>query len=462
MAELRFPQGFVWGAGTAAYQVEGSATVDGRGPSIWDTFAHTPGRVLGGDTGDVAVDQYRRFRTDVAMMADLGLSAYRFSVSWPRVLPGGRGPVNERGLAYYERLVDELLRHGIMPVLTLYHWDLPQELEDAGGWGERDTAARFADYASVLAARLGDRVPLWTTLNEPWCAAFLGYASGEHAPGHTDPGLSLRAAHHLLLAHGLGAAALRAELPGPAKVSISLNPFVVLPANADPETADAVRRIDGLANRLFLDPLLGGGYPADVRRDTVALTDWAFVLDGDEKIIAAPVDLLGLNYYAPTMVHGLAPEAAPGPSPWPGSERVRFGPAPGPTTAMGWTVDATGLRALLHRLHRDYGGLPMMITENGAAFDDRLGADGAVRDLERISYLRDHLATVHEAIGSGIDLRGYFVWSLLDNFEWAYGYSKRFGIVHVDYPSQARVWKDSAHWYRQVIRDNGINGINGT
>ncbi|HEV2784025.1 MAG TPA: GH1 family beta-glucosidase [Actinophytocola sp.] len=449
-----FPEGFVWGAATAAYQVEGSTTVDGRGASIWDTFAQTPGKVLGGDTGDVAADHYRRFRADVALMAELGLSAYRFSVSWPRVQPGGRGPVNEPGLDHYEALVDELLGHGIMPVLTLYHWDLPQELEDAGGWGERDTANRFAEYAASVAGRLGDRVPLWTTLNEPWCAAFLGYASGEHAPGRTDPALALRAAHHLLLAHGLGVQALRSALPGGAQVSISVNPFVVLPASDTPEAADAARRIDGLGTRLFLDPLLRNGYPDDVRHDTAALTDWSFVTDGDEKTIAAPIDLLGINYYTTNTVDG-GGRPSGNPSPWPGCDDVRWIAARGPATAMGWTIDAGGLRGLVHRVHEEYGGIPMMITENGAAFDDRMHADG-VRDAERISYLRDHLAVVHEAISAGVDLRGYFVWSLLDNFEWSFGYSKRFGIVHVDYPTQRRVWKDSAHWYRDVIRANGV------
>jgi beta-glucosidase len=451
---LTFPPGFLWGAATAAYQIEGSTTVDGRGPSIWDTFAHTPGRVLGGDTGDVAAEHYREFRSDVALMAELGLPAYRFSVSWPRVQPGGRGAANPAGLDHYERLVDELLEHGIVPVLTLYHWDLPQELEDLGGWGARDTASRFAEYSRLVAERIGDRVPMWTTLNEPWCAAFLGYASGEHAPGHTDPALALRAAHHLLLAHGLGTSALRAALPSTAQVSITLNLSAVMPGATSAEATDAVRRIDGLANRLFLDPLFRGHYPSDVLRDTSALTDWSFVEDRDLAVVSQPLDTLGINYYAPTLVD--AGEPKEGPSPWPACEHVRFVDQPGPTTAMGWAIDAQGLRAVVHRLHEEYSPIPLMITENGAAFDDQLAPDG-VRDHERISYLHDHLTVVHQAIESGVDLRGYFVWSLLDNFEWAYGYSKRFGIVHVDYPTQRRVWKDSAYWYRQVITTNGID-----
>jgi beta-glucosidase len=453
MTKLQFPDGFVWGAATAAYQIEGSPGADGRGPSIWDTFARTPGRVANGDTGDVAADHYRRFRSDVGLMAELGLDAYRFSVSWPRIQPGGKGPANAAGLDHYERLVDELLAHGITPMLTLYHWDLPQELEDSGGWGARDTAFRFAEYTELVGARLGDRVPLWTTLNEPWCAAFLGHASGEHAPGRTDPGLALRAAHHLLLAHGLGVRVLNTVLPTTAQVSITLNLAAVLPAATSTAATAAVRRVDGLANRLFLDPLFAGHYPADVQQDTARLTDWSFVLADDLPVIATPVDMLGINYYSPTLVD--AGRAPAGPSAWPACENVRFVQPPGPTTAMGWAIDAQGLRNVVHRVHDQYRPIPLMITENGAAFDDRLGADG-VRDDDRIAYLRDHLAVVHEAIAAGVDLRGYFVWSLLDNFEWAHGYSKRFGIVHVDYPTQARVWKDSAHWYRQVISTNGL------
>jgi len=381
-------------------------------------------------------------------MAELGLSAYRFSVSWSRIQPSGKGPANQPGLDHYERLVDGLLAAGITPVLTLYHWDLPQELEDAGGWANRDTASRFADYAGLVAGRLGSRVPLWTTLNEPWCSAFLGYASGIHAPGRTDAALSLQANHHLLLAHGLGTTTLCSALPAAAQVSITLNLCAVAGAE------QAVCKIDGLANRLYLDPLLRGHYPADVVADTQALTDWGFVLPGDAEIIAAPIDVLGVNYYTPTIVD--TGVAAPGPSSWPGCDDVVFVRQPGPATTMGWTIDARGLRVLLDRLHREYPGLSLMITENGAAFDDRPAADGGIHDEQRIAYLRDHVAVVHKAIGDGVDVRGYFVWSLLDNFEWSFGYSKRFGIVHVDYATQARVWKDSAHWYRGVISANGI------
>ncbi|MGX7824557.1 GH1 family beta-glucosidase [Actinokineospora sp. 24-640] len=455
---MGFPQGFLWGAATAAYQIEGSPTADGRGRSIWDTFSHTPGKVDNGDTGDVAVDHYRQVRSDVALMADIGLDAYRFSVSWPRVQASGSGPANAAGLDFYSRLVDELLGRGIKPVLTLYHWDLPQDLEDAGGWTSRETAARFAEYAAIVADRLGDRVPLWTTLNEPWCSAFLGYGSGLHAPGRTDGEAALRSAHHLLLAHGWGVSALRAALPSDAQVSVALNPHAVSAASDSPDAVEAARRIDAVGNRIFFDPLLRGGYPDDLMLDTMSVTDWTFVREGDEAAIAAPIDVLGVNYYATARVEGFG--AADGkPSPWPGSEHVRFAPTAEPVTEMNWTIDPAGLTALLVRVHTEYGGPPMMVTENGAAFPDVVGPDGTVSDPQRVAYLREHVGALHDAIAAGVDLRGYFVWSLMDNFEWSYGYAKRFGIVHVDYANQRRVWKDSAHWYREVIKANGIDAV---
>jgi beta-glucosidase len=459
-ARLEFPPGFWWGAATAAYQIEGSVAADGRTPSIWDTFSATPGKVANGDAGTVAADHYRRYREDVDLMAELGLSAYRFSVSWPRVQPGGRGPENAAGAAFYDRLVDTLLEHRIRPVLTLYHWDLPQELEDAGGWANRDTAYRFADYAGLVAARLGNRVELWTTLNEPWCSAFLGYASGEHAPGRTDPADSLAAVHHLLLAHGLGVRSLVAEAPG-ARTSLVLNLGAVRSASGDPADHDAARRVDGLMNRLFLDPVLHGSYPADVQADTAEITDWSFVRDGDLDVIAAPIDALGINYYQPSLVGAQVPPAGPEaevlrPSAFPACEGVRFHPIPGPVTDMDWPVDATGLRDILVRLRHDYREVPLFVTENGAAYPDKVTTDGRVPDPERIAYLHGHLAAAHEALAEGVDLRGYFVWSLLDNFEWAEGYAKRFGLIHVDYDSQRRTWKDSAHWYRDVISAGGI------
>jgi beta-glucosidase len=463
-AALAFPPGFVWGVGTAAYQVEGAAAQDGRTASIWDTFARLPGRVANGDTGDVATDHYHRYAQDVALMAELGITAYRFSISWSRVRPGGRGPVNARGVDFYSRLTDELLAHGINPVVTLYHWDLPQELEDAGGWGVRGTAERFADYAAMMADRLGDRVKTWTTLNEPWCSAFLGYAAGVHAPGRHEPVTALRAAHHLNLAHGLGVQALRGSLPGGAVVSVSVNPAEVTPATESLEDRDAARRIDALQTRIFLDPILRGSYPADLYADTAHLTDWSFVHAGDLEAISTPIDLLGVNYYNPVLVRGGHEPGLPGDdghspgtySPWTGSEAVRFAQASGELTAMGWGVDPSALTAMLLRIQKDYGPIPMIITENGAAFDDDVAHDGSVSDPQRIAYVRAHLIAAAEAISAGVDLRGYFLWSLLDNFEWADGYSKRFGIVHVDFATGCRTVKASGRWLQQVIGANAV------
>jgi beta-glucosidase len=449
---MTLPEGFLWGAATAAYQIEGAADEDGRAPSIWDTFSHTPGTTLNGDTGDVATDHYHRWREDIASMVGLGLDAYRFSISWPRVMPGGRR--NQRGLDFYSRLVDTLLDNGIVPVATLYHWDLPQRLEDAGGWPERDTAFRFAEYAACVGRALGDRVHTWTTLNEPWCSAFLGYASGVHAPGRSDPEAALTAAHHLNLGHGLASRELRAAAPR-ARQSITLNIHHVRGEEA------AARQVDAVANRIFLDPVTGRGYPADLLADTAAITDWGFVRDGDTEIVAAPLDLLGVNYYSPTLVRTWRgqrpPERADGHkagalSPFVGCDRVEFlRQSDRPHTAMGWPVDATGLEELLLRLHRDHPDLPLMITENGAAYPDEVGRDGRINDADRITYLRDHLAAMDRAIDAGVDVRGYFAWSLLDNFEWAYGYDRRFGLIHVDYASGERRLKDSARWYRDEI-----------
>jgi beta-glucosidase len=454
------PAGFLWGAATAAYQVEGSASADGRGPSIWDTFTHRPGTVRGGGTGDVAVDHYNRCTADVAMMADLGLSAYRFSVSWSRVQPAGRGAVNQAGVDFYSKLVDELLGHGIEPWLTLYHWDLPQPLEDAGGWPERDTAARFADYAVLLHNALGDRVRTWTTLNEPWCSAFLGYAAGEHAPGRQEPAASIRAAHHLLLGHGLATRALRAA-GRDTKVALSLNLYGVEPAT--PADADAARRIDGLQNRLFLDPVLRGSYPADVVADLAPVTDFDHVRPGDLETISQPLDALGINYYSRIVSRdGAGKGPKPGPaggdrllgSPFPGADSIGNADPVLPTTAMEWEIHAAGLTDVLTRVAGEYDAPPLYITENGAAFDDTLTTDGRVHDPDRTRYIAAHLQACQDAIAAGVDLRGYFVWSLLDNFEWAWGYDMRFGIVYVDFPTQRRVLKDSALWYADSARRN--------
>ncbi|MFD7232013.1 GH1 family beta-glucosidase [Streptomyces sp. NPDC059881] len=469
-AGLTFPPSFTWGTATAAYQIEGAATLDGRTPSIWDTYSRTPGKVRNGDTGDIATDHYHRWREDVAIMADLGVGAYRFSLGWPRIQPTGRGPSVQKGLDFYRRLADELLEKNIQPVATLYHWDLPQELEDAGGWPERATAERFAEYAGLAAEALGDRVRTWITLNEPWCSAFLGYASGVHAPGRTDPVAALRAAHHLNLGHGKAVQALRANLPSDAQVSVTLNIHHVRPRSGDERDVDAARRIDALANRVFTGPMLDGAYPEDLLRDTASLTDWSFVQDGDIKEIRQPLDFLGVNYYTPTLVSGGAPESSHGSdghgnsahSPWPAANDVSFHLPPGSTTAMGWAVDPTGLYDLLLRLKGDFPNLPLMITENGAAFDDYVNPQGEVNDPDRIAYLQGHLAAVHGAIEAGVDVRGYFLWSLLDNFEWGYGYSKRFGAVYVDYPTGKRTPKASARWYADVARTGVVTAPDGT
>ncbi|MFY1577502.1 GH1 family beta-glucosidase [Verrucosispora sp. WMMD703] len=464
MSEVVFPEGFVWGSATAAYQIEGAAKEDGRGPSIWDTYSHTPGRTLNGDTGDVAADHYHRWADDLDQVAALGLGAYRFSIAWPRVQPGGSGALNQAGVDFYSRLVDRLLELGIRPVATLYHWDLPQELEDAGGWPARDTAARFADYAEKIVGSLGDRVHTWTTFNEPWCSAYLGYASGVHAPGRTEPAAALAAVHHLNLAHGLAGRVIR-DLAPAAQLSVTLNLHVIRPASGSAADADAARRIDALANRAFLGPMLDGAYPPDLLADTAAVTDWSFVRDGDEATAAVPLDVLGVNYYSTTLVRawdGVSPKSdADGHgrsahSAWVGSEQVEFLPQPGPYTAMGWNIEPAGLTELLLRLHREYPDQPLMITENGAAFDDVVSPDGTIHDDRRIDYLHRHIAATHDAMAAGADVRGYFVWSLLDNFEWAYGYDRRFGIIRVDYETQQRTWKDSAHWYRRLTTTNRL------
>lgn len=440
-----FEPGFLWGAGTSSYQIEGAVAEDGRGASIWDTFAATSGRVDNGDTGAVAADHYHRYRDDVALMADLGLGAYRFSVAWPRVQPLGSGAVNQRGLDFYRRLTDALLERGIQPWPTLYHWDLPQPLEDAGGWPVRETAHRFAEYASVVYEALNDRIGHWTTLNEPWCSAFLGYASGRHAPGRREPVAAVRAAHHLLLGHGLAVQAMC-----DARVGITLNLTQVSPRSTEEADLDAARRIDGMQNRIFLDPLFRAAYPQDVIGDLREVTAFDHVQDGDLKTIAVPLDFLGVNYYTPILVAGGVAHPAHSGSAYVGSPGVAFLDGGRPRTSIGWEIDERGLLELLLRLRRDYPALPLYLTENGAAFDD------AVRDTARTAYLEAHLRACAEAVGSGVPLKGYFVWSLLDNFEWSYGFAQRFGIVHIDYATQRRTLKDSARWYAGVIERNGL------
>jgi beta-glucosidase len=449
-----FPGDFAWGVATASYQIEGAVNEDGRAASIWDTFSHTPGTIENGDTGDDACDHYHRYLEDVELIARLGVGWYRFSVAWPRLQPNGRGALNEAGLDFYSRLIDALLERSVEPWVTLYHWDLPQVLEDAGGWPARDTAERFAEYAAAVHGRLSDRVKVWTTLNEPWCSAFLGYGSGRHAPGIRDPAAALRAAHHLLLGHGLAVEAMRAQAGPENRFGITLNLYPVTPAGGGPGDLDAARRIDGLANRLFLDPLFLGSYPEDVVRDVAPVTDMGHVWEGDLDRIATPVDLLGVNYYTRRVVRG-----SPGndlPSPWPGGAGVDFVTIGLPRTQMGWEIDPDGLYEILLRVHSQYRPPAIYVTENGAAFEDLPDGRGAVRDPKRVAYLDGHLRSVHRAIADGVPLRGYFAWSLMDNFEWSLGYSRRFGLIYVDYATQQRTSKDSARWFAQVARANAL------
>jgi beta-glucosidase len=438
---------------TSAYQVEGAAREGGRGASIWDTFSHTPGKTRHGDTGDVACDHYGRFLEDVALMASLGIQAYRFSVAWPRIQPEGRGPTNQEGLDFYRRLVDALREHGITPAVTLYHWDLPQPLEDLGGWTNRDTAERFADYAEVVAGPLAGDVPLWITLNEPWVSAWLGYGNGTHAPGRSDTTDALAATHHLLLAHGLAVDVVRRA--GGLHVGIVLNLQPVDPASDEQDDVRAAALADAQMNRLYLDPLFGRGYPDTVTEHYREASDLAFVRQGDLDRIARPIDFLGVNYYTrqtvtahPTPLHRATP--------LPGDLGAWVFVPPGvETTAMGWAIEPDALTEVLLGLNREYPPVTLYVTENGAAFDDYVDPEGDVVDIERIGFLRDHVRAARRALASGVRLGGYFVWSLLDNFEWAEGYSKRFGLVYVDHATQRRIPKRSAKWYSEVIASRG-------
>jgi beta-glucosidase len=428
-----FPPGFVWGAATSAYQVEGAATADGRRESIWDRFSHTPGRTRGGDTGDVADDHYHRVRDDVALMAELGLGAYRFSIAWPRVLPDGRGVVNAAGLDFYDGLVDELAGRGIAAFVTLYHWDLPQGLEDAGGWPSRSTADAFATFADVVARRLGDRVAAFITINEPWCVANLGYRTGVHAPGRTEPDAALAAAHHVLLAHGLAVEAIRAAAPG-VPVGITLNFEPKHPATGHPLDLEAALVEHDHFNRWFLDPIVGRPYPEDGARA------WGWRRDevrpGDDAVIARPIDFLGVNYYTRRIVRSpLLPPV--------GDLRSAD------RTSLDWEVYPEGLGEILDFVRSRTGDLPLYVTENGAAFDD--GPD-PLEDPARVRYLRRHLGVALDRIGAGVPLRGYFVWSLLDNFEWAEGYAARFGIAHVDFATGRRRVRDSGRFWARLAR----------
>jgi len=452
MSQTTFPAGFLWGVATSAQQIEGGRHEGGRGESIWDRFATVPGKIADGTRPDVSCDHYHLWRKDIELMKGLGLGAYRFSISWPRIFPTGRGPANSAGLDFYEALVDGLLEAGLEPFPTLYHWDLPQALQDGGGWASRDTAMAFVEYSLAVTRRLGDRVRRWTTHNEPWCAATLGYEEGHHAPGHLDPAEGLRAAHHLLLSHGWAAAAIRRQDPA-AEVGIVLIHSPAHAATDSPADRDAARWFDGFFNRWYLDPIFRGAYPADAVADRVARgqlpgPELPFVRDGDLAAISTPLDFVGVNYYS-RVVMKAGPDGLP----------VAVPPLPPQTfTDMGWEVYPDGLRETLVRIHRDYAPRRMYIAENGAAYDDPAGPDGRIRDARRIGYLHGHLLAARSAIAEGAPLAGYFLWSLLDNFEWGFGFTKKFGIFAVDPQDGRRLPKDSAHWYRDVVTANAVTG----
>jgi beta-glucosidase len=458
-----FPARFLWGAATAAYQIEGATSDDGRGPSIWDVFSATPGKIHGGDTGDIAADHYHLMERDVELMASLGHGAYRFSIAWPRILPTGKGRANARGLDFYERLVDRLLERGITPVATLYHWDLPQTLQDDGGWLNRGTAQAFADYVEAVARRLGDRVTRWITLNEPWCAAYLGYGTGVHAPGARSMHAAVTAAHHLLLAHGLAVPRIRTLARPDAQVGITLNLTPVYAADGRDETLHAQQQADRFHNRWFLDPIFRGRYPAGLF-EGLGVPSPA-IERGDLAAIAAPIDFLGVNYYSRLMVRGNDDSGRePHPGPYPDGQII--GPVPGSAyTDMGWEIYPEGLVDILLSVHHEYRPRAIAVTENGAAFDDVWNGGDVVRDARRLAYLREHVQAMAVALMLGVPVEGYFAWSLMDNFEWAEGYSRRFGMVYVDYPSQRRVVKDSGRWYAELLamhraqRTQGDNSI---
>ncbi len=492
----RFPEGFTWGTATASYQVEGAIHEGGRTPSIWDTFCARPDTIFDGSSGENACDQYHRYPQDISLMKELGIGAYRMSIAWPRIQPTPDGTVNAEGLDHYRRVLDMLRDNGIRPVVTLYHWDLPQYLQDLGGWPRRDTALRFAEYAACLAKAFGDRVDTWTTLNEPWCAAYLGYGCGDHAPGIKDHAQALAAVHHLNLAHGLGVRAIRAELGDKARCSVTLNLSVTRAATDSKEDVMAKKRADLFNNEVFLGPMLEGRYDSELLTATARVTDWNFVHDGDLESIRQPIDVLGVNYYSTNTVRYRADatsvtsdETAPAATtpagldvhhnPIPAQEHVETLPPEGELTAMGWNQDPQGLTDILLELTRRYPGLELMVTENGSAWDDEVSKDDSVagvpgpmvaddaaswsvvpgkivHDPKRVAYLDAHIRAVARAIDAGAKVTGYYAWSLLDNFEWALGYTKRFGIVRVDYGTQERIWKDSGLRYRDIAHTNVI------
>jgi beta-glucosidase len=448
---LKFPDNFVWGVATSAHQIEGAFNEDGRGPSVWDHMEAIPGRIADGSDASIACDHYHRWRDDVVNLSQLGVNAYRFSIAWPRILPMGRGSVNEAGLRFYDRLVDALIEKGIRPFITLNHWDLPQKLQDDGGWMSRDTVDAFIEYTDVVTQRLGDRVKHWATHNEPWCIVHLGYDSGEHAPGVKDPAGALHAAHHLLLSHGRACPIIRNNVPD-AKVGIVLNLTPSSPATKSPDDIDASRWFDGFFNRWYLDPLFRGAYPEDVVEDRIALGNLKshklpFVRRGDLETISAPLDFLGVNYYSRVVMRS-------GEGEWPQAVQV----APDEElTDMGWEVCPQELAPLLERICHEYAPPAIYITENGAAYSDGPDETGRITDTRRIDFMRGHILACRRALNRGVPLAGYFVWSLMDNFEWAHGYEKRFGLYWVDYKTQRRIPKDSAFWYHDVVSANAVD-----
>lgn len=443
--QFGFPEEFVWGAATASYQIEGAWEEDGKGENIWDRFSHTPGKIENGDTGDIACDHYHRWREDIQLMKEIGIQAYRFSISWGRIFPEGSGEITPAGIDFYSRLVDELLNNGIEPYITLYHWDLPQVLQDEGGWPNRATAEAFVEYADLVSKKLGDRVKNWMTFNEPFVSAWVGYMEGRHAPGHRDVDEMLATAHHLLLAHGLSVPVIRNNVPN-AQVGIVLNLSGMMPASRSAADRAASWIQDGVINRWYLDPLEGRGYPQDMVKHYGRPME--FVQDGDLPIIAVPIDYLGINYYTRGIVRSKEVSESE-------NDPQTLFPNPDPTD-MGWEVYPQGLFDILARVHFDYNFPRLYITENGAAYPDQLDENGQVADPLRIAYYREHLKAVSKAIEMGIPVKGYFTWSLLDNFEWAHGYKMRFGLIYVDYETQQRVLKHSAKYYREVIKANQV------
>lgn len=449
MAQLIFPKNFIWGTATAAYQIEGAANEDGRGESIWDRFSHIPGNIVNGDNGDIACDHYHKYKEDIKIMKEMGINGYRLSTSWSRILPEGKGKINQKGIDFYDRLVDELLEDGIDPAVTLYHWDLPQALQDIGGWGNRDTIEYFAEYAAYMYNTLGDRVKKWITHNEPWVAAYAGNLAGRHAPGLKDFPLAVQVSHHLMLSHAKAVEAYRGYNDKNGKIGITLNLFPTYAASDSEADKEAAAFVDGYHNRWFLDPVLKGEYPEDILKVFKEKLNSPVIMPGDMKLLADnKSDFLGVNYYFRRVVKKSEVD--------PVLQYEEIKPVESQYTDMNWEVYPQGLYDLLTRIKKDYNDPVMYITENGAAFKDDKLVDGVVEDNDRVEFLKQHFIEAERAIKAGVKLEGYYVWSMLDNFEWAYGYDKRFGIIYVDYETQNRIWKRSAHWYKNFLKSGKL------